>query len=53
MRAIAARVGLAGNHAYEAFYPLTFLDGDGRPLSGEHAMCCTSTSRRRWTASGR
>jgi hypothetical protein len=36
VRAIAARVGLAGNHAYEVFYPITYLDADGQPLSGEH-----------------
>lgn len=35
-RAVAARAGLWGNHAYEALYPLTFVDGDGTPLSGEH-----------------
>jgi hypothetical protein len=36
IRAIAARQGLFGNHAYEAFYPLTFHDADGAPLSGAH-----------------
>lgn len=36
MRAVAARAGLWGNHAYEALYPLTFVDGDGNPLTGEH-----------------
>jgi hypothetical protein len=35
VRAIAARQGLWGNHAYEAFYPFTFLDTDGEQLSGE------------------
>jgi hypothetical protein len=36
VRAIAARIGLGGNHAYEAFYPITYLDADGNQLSGEH-----------------
>lgn len=37
IRAIAARVGLWGNHAYEAFYSQTFVDGDGAPLDGAHS----------------
>jgi hypothetical protein len=34
MRAVAARVGLWGNHAYEAFYAQSFVDRDGRQLNG-------------------
>jgi len=33
-RAAAARAGLWGNHAYEALYALTFVDGDGQQLTG-------------------
>lgn len=36
IRAIAARVGLWGNHAYEAYYSQTFVDGDGDALDGGH-----------------
>jgi hypothetical protein len=36
MRAVAARVGLWGNHAYEAAYPTADLDGNGDQLVGEH-----------------
>jgi len=36
-RAVAAKAGLWGNHGYEAAYLMTFLDGDGEPLTGEHA----------------
>ena len=36
MRAIAARVGLWGNHAYEAVYPTADLDANGDQLVGEH-----------------
>lgn len=35
-RAVAARVGLWGNHAYEAYYAQCFVDADGRPLNGAH-----------------
>lgn len=35
-RAIAARVGLWGNHAYEAFYAQVYDDADGRQLNGAH-----------------
>ena len=35
VRAIAARIALDGNHAYEAFYPATFLDAGGRQLTGQ------------------
>lgn len=34
MRAAAALVGLYGNDAEEAFYPLTRLDGEGKELDG-------------------
>ncbi|WP_457031214.1 DUF1254 domain-containing protein [Kitasatospora sp. P5_F3] len=33
-RAVAARTGLWGNHAYEAAYAMTFQDAEGRPLTG-------------------
>jgi hypothetical protein len=33
-RAVAARAGLWGNHAYEAAYAFVFDDGDGAPLDG-------------------
>lgn len=36
MRAVAARVGLWGNHAYEAFYAQLFDDADGAQLNGAH-----------------
>jgi hypothetical protein len=36
MRAIAARSGLWGNHAYEAVYPSADLDGKGDQLTGEN-----------------
>ncbi len=35
-RAVAARMGLWGNHGYEAVYPTTFVDADGAPLDGRH-----------------
>ncbi|WP_240802386.1 DUF1254 domain-containing protein [Streptomyces sp. A0642] len=35
-RAVAARVGLWGNHGYEAVYAQAFRDSDGEPLSGAH-----------------
>ena len=34
MRAIAARLGLWGNHAYEAMYALVFVDDRGEKLNG-------------------
>lgn len=34
MRAVAARVGLWGNHAYEAYYAQVFADSEGRQLTG-------------------
>ncbi|MFX1262384.1 MAG: DUF1254 domain-containing protein [Promethearchaeota archaeon] len=36
MRAFAARIGLWGNHAYEAVYPIADMDGNGDRLVGEH-----------------
>jgi hypothetical protein len=36
-RAVAARVGLWGNHGYEAVYAPVYVDADGAPLSGAHA----------------
>ncbi len=33
-RAVGALLGLYGNSVEEAFYPLTFVDGEGQPLSG-------------------
>jgi hypothetical protein len=36
-RAAAARLGLFGNHGYEADYELIFTDADGEPLDGTHA----------------
>lgn len=36
-RAVAARVGLWGQHGYEAVYAQTFHDTEGRPLDGAHA----------------
>jgi len=35
-RAGAARGGLWGNHAYEAAYPMIYVDSDGQALSGSH-----------------
>jgi hypothetical protein len=35
-RTLAARVGLWGNHGYEANYQMTFLDADNQPLTSEH-----------------
>ena len=36
-RAAAAMAGLWGNHGYEAAYVMTYVDGDGDPLTGDHA----------------
>jgi hypothetical protein len=36
-RAVAARVGLWGNHGYEAVYAPVYVDADGAPLAGAHA----------------
>jgi len=36
-RALAARAGLWGNHAYEAVYAYTFVDSDGEPLVGSRS----------------
>ncbi|MFZ0043668.1 MAG: DUF1214 domain-containing protein [Solirubrobacteraceae bacterium] len=35
-RAVAARVGLWGNHAYEALYAFAYTDADGQRLNGSH-----------------
>lgn len=35
-RSAAARVGLWGNHGYEAVYAQVFLDENGEPLHGSH-----------------
>jgi hypothetical protein len=35
-RAFAARVGLWGNHGYEAAYAGIMIDADGQQLTGEH-----------------
>lgn len=42
-RAVAARVGLWGNHGYEAVYAMAYDDGDGDPLTGEHRYTLTFT----------
>ena len=36
-RALAARAGLWGNHGYEAAYAMTWDDGDGDTLDGNHS----------------
>ncbi|WP_354641221.1 DUF1254 domain-containing protein [Kitasatospora camelliae] len=36
-RAVAARISLWGNHAYEAVYATTYQDADGHPLTGARA----------------
>lgn len=36
IRALAARIGLWGNHAYEAVYPIGDMDGNGDRLVGEY-----------------
>ncbi|MEU0161061.1 DUF1254 domain-containing protein [Streptomyces sp. NPDC006261] len=36
-RAVAARIGLWGNHGYEAVYAQTFQDREGRQLNGAHS----------------
>jgi hypothetical protein len=43
MRAIAARVGLWGNHGYEAVYAQVFEDGAGGKLNGAHRYTVTFT----------
>jgi hypothetical protein len=40
-RAAAARVGLWGNHGYEATYGQVFTDAEGKPLTGEHVYTVT------------
>ncbi|MDA0183197.1 DUF1254 domain-containing protein [Solirubrobacter phytolaccae] len=36
LRAMSARAGLWGNHAYEAAYAMVYDDGAGEPLDGAH-----------------
>ena len=36
-RALSARAGLWGNHGYEAAYAMTWDDGDGETLDGNHS----------------
>ena len=36
MRAVAAQLGLWGNHAYEALYAIVWVDDRGEPLNGEN-----------------
>ncbi|NDR57046.1 DUF1254 domain-containing protein [Aliiruegeria sabulilitoris] len=40
-RAAWTFVGIGGNLIEDAFYPLTLLDADGNPLTGEHAYTLT------------
>jgi hypothetical protein len=40
-RAVAARVGLWGNHGYEAAYGQAFTDADGARLTGAHTYTMT------------
>jgi hypothetical protein len=40
-RALAARGGLWGNHGYEAAYPMTYADADGRQLDGRNRYTLT------------
>lgn len=40
-RALAARVGLWGNHGYEAVYGQAFTDADGARLTGSHTYTMT------------
>ena len=40
-RALAARAGLWGNHGYEAAYPMTYTDADGRQLDGSNRYTLT------------
>ncbi len=41
VRCLAARGGLWGNHGYEAMYCMTYQDGAGDQLSGEHRYTLT------------
>ena len=43
-RAVAARLGLWGNHGYEAAYDILWTDADGRPLDGSHRYELTLAS---------
>lgn len=40
-RAVAARLGLWGNHGYEARYDILWQDEDGNDLDGSHSYECT------------
>ncbi|WTW92221.1 DUF1254 domain-containing protein [Streptomycetaceae bacterium NBC_01309] len=44
VRAVAARVGLWGNHAYEAVYATTYTDAEGRQLNGSRNYTLTFPS---------
>ena len=44
-RAVAARVGLWGNHGYEAVYAQVFEDADGHQLNGAHRYTVTFGER--------
>lgn len=44
VRAIACRLGLWGNHAYEAVYAQAFTDYDGAPLTGDAVYTITIPS---------
>ncbi|MFF2051113.1 DUF1254 domain-containing protein [Leifsonia sp. NPDC058194] len=44
VRAIACRLGLWGNHAYEAVYAQAFTDIDGAPLTGDATYTITLPS---------
>ncbi len=35
-RAVVAMIGLGANVPKDAFYPIAFVDGDGKPLNGDH-----------------
>lgn len=41
VRAVAARTGLWGNHAYEAVYATAYTDSDGKQLNGAHNYTLT------------
>jgi hypothetical protein len=52
-RAVAARLGLWGNHGYEARYDIGWQDEHGDELDGGHAYELTRRPHRRSTPSGR
>ena len=45
---MAARVGLWGNHGYEADYRFVWTDSDGQPLEGANRYELRLESPRRW-----